>query len=726
MTQSKQTGLNIALISLHGLIRGHDMELGRDEDTGGQTRYVVELARALASNPDVERVELITRQVIDERVSEDYAVLEESLCDKVSIIRIPFGPRRYLSKSKLWPYMEVFVDQCLNYFQRKRRIPDIVHGHYADAGYGGAQLARLLGVPFVFTGHSLGRIKKERLLESGVSAERIESRYNIAQRIEAEEFALETCSLICTSTHQEVREQYERYENYVPERMEVIPPGVDLTAFHPPSEKDPTPDIAKKVREFLTEPDKPMILAMARPDERKNLEMLVRVYGESPRLQRAANLVLIMGCRDDLRSMPSGQRTVLQNILTLIDVYDLYGKVAYPKHHSSDEVPAIYRMVTASAGVFVNPAMTEPFGLTLLEAAASGAPIVATNDGGPSDIIANCKNGVLVDPFDAKSIENALLRVLTDTDAWCEWSRNGIENVHTHYSWERHVERYLRDVREVLTHFDAAPKIARGRHTRRLPQIDRLILADIDNTLTGDDEAMQRFFNLLTEVDDHVGFGIATGRRYEEVIGLIEQYDMPHPEVLITSVGTELYYGKNFTRDSSWQKHIDFRWDAAAVRKVLDGIEGLYPQGEVEQSTYKVSYGIDPKVAPSVPRIKKIMRENGLRVKAVTSHGMFLDIIPSRAGNGLAVRHMAYKWGFPLEHILVAGDSGNDEEMLAGNTLGVVVGNYSKELEKLRAYPRVYFAKGHHANGIIEGIEYYNFIDKIRIPNEKGSADSNE
>ncbi|MDV7396045.1 HAD family hydrolase, partial [Arthrospira platensis SPKY1] len=170
-------------------------------------------------------------------------------------------------------------------------------------------------------GHSLGRIKKERLLESGISAERIESRYNIAQRIEAEEFALETCSLICTSTHQEVREQYERYENYVPERMEVIPPGVDLAAFHPPSEKDPTPDIAQKVREFLTEPDKPMILAMARPDERKNLEMLVRVYGESPRLQRAANLVLIMGCRDDLRSMPAGQRTVLQNILTLIDVY---------------------------------------------------------------------------------------------------------------------------------------------------------------------------------------------------------------------------------------------------------------------------------------------------------------------------------------------------------------------------------------------------------------------
>jgi sucrose-phosphate synthase len=36
------------LISVHGLIRGHDLELGRDADTGGQTKYVVDLARAIA------------------------------------------------------------------------------------------------------------------------------------------------------------------------------------------------------------------------------------------------------------------------------------------------------------------------------------------------------------------------------------------------------------------------------------------------------------------------------------------------------------------------------------------------------------------------------------------------------------------------------------------------------------------------------------------------------
>ncbi|NBB80357.1 MAG: HAD-IIB family hydrolase [Verrucomicrobia bacterium] len=719
---AKEKELRIALISLHGLIRGEQLELGRDEDTGGQTRYVVELARALSERDDISRVDLITRQVVDDKVSDDYAKLEEQIAEKAYIVRIPFGPRRYLSKSKLWPYMEVFVDQCLNYFQRNRAVPDIIHGHYADAGYGGGQLARLLGVPFVFTGHSLGRVKRQRLLDSGVDSKKIEAAYAISRRIEAEEFALETCSLICTSTHQEVKEQYEKYENYIPERMEVIPPGVDLSSFRPPREGDPKSDLIKDIHGFLHDPEKPLIVAMARPDERKNLEMLVKTYGESPQLQRAGNLVLVMGSRDDLREMPAGQKNVLLNVLTLIDVYNLYGKVAYPKRHKADDVATLYREIAKSRGVFVNAAMTEPFGLTLLEAAASGAPIVATNDGGPSDIIANCKNGMLVDPFDSKVIEKAILHALIEPAQWDAWSEAGLKNVNNHYSWERHVERYLRDVKEVLKDEDVPAPIARGRKTRRLPQLDRLVIADIDNTLTGNDDALHEFFNLISETEEHVGFGIATGRRYEDVMQLMEENDFPNPEVLITSVGTEIYYGKNLTLDSSWQKHIDFRWEPDRVREVLSGVEGLYIQEENEQSKYKISYKVDFEVAPRLPKLKKILRENGVRAKCIVSLNMFLDIIPSRAGSGLSIRHMAFKWGFPLEHILIAGDSGNDEEMLAGSTLGVIVGNYSPELEKLRKYPRVYFAEQKHAAGIIEGIHYYNFFDEITIPNEKLTA----
>ena len=57
----EKTGLYILLFSIHGLIRSHDLEMGRDADTGGQVKYVLELARNLASRPEVYQVDLFTR-----------------------------------------------------------------------------------------------------------------------------------------------------------------------------------------------------------------------------------------------------------------------------------------------------------------------------------------------------------------------------------------------------------------------------------------------------------------------------------------------------------------------------------------------------------------------------------------------------------------------------------------------------------------------------------------
>jgi len=98
---------------------------------------------------------------------------------------------------------------------------------------------------------------------------------------------------------------------------------------------------------------------------------------------------------------------------------------------------------------------------------------------------------------------------------------------------------------------------------------------------------------------------------------------------------------------------------------------------------------------------------------------MYLDVIPVRGGSDCTMRHVLWKWGFAPEHVLVSGDSGNDAGMLLGRTLGVVVGNHSEELERLRNRPRVYFANASHAAGILEGIKYYNFLDKITIPNDR-------
>jgi sucrose-phosphate synthase len=712
---SKTGGLHIALFSLHGLIRASDPELGRDADTGGQIKYVLELAAELARQTDVGRVDLITRQIIDPKVGEEYAQLEQPICDGAKIVRIPFGPRRYLKKEALWPYMEVFIDQTISYFKRTG-LPDLIHGHYADAGLGGGQLARLLHIPFVFTGHSLGRVKRERLLASKKSPERLEATYKLQARIEAEEFALETASMVVASTAQEVEDQYEKYDHYVPGRMEVIPPGVDLSSFQPPAASDDLSNIDQMVGPFLRDPSKPMILTMARPDERKNLQKLVQVYGACEKLQKLANLVIVMGTRDDLRTFGKAQRTVLLDVITLIDVYNLYGKIAYPKTHEPSDVPNLYRAAAKSKGVFINPALTEPFGLTLLEAAASGLPIVATNDGGPRDIIGNCQNGLLIDPLDNESIEKALLRMLTETQFWEQSSVNGIDGVHEHYTWTRHAKRYLRDVKEIISN-SATPALVSSRAARRLPDFDRMVITDLDNTLTGDEEGLREFDELI-RANEHIGFGITTGRSLNSALKLIDKLGLPKPDVMDASCGTELYYGEKLTSDRSWRRQIAFQWKPKEIRALLDELPGFFPQDDGEQSEFKISYKLDISLAPKITQIKRLIREAGLRAKVVRSLGMYLDVIPVRGGSDLSLRHLLYKWAFTPEQLLVAGDSGNDEGMLKGRTLGVVVSNYSPELEKLRKLPRIYFAENAHAKGIVEGIHYYNFLDNITIPND--------
>ncbi|HLU49872.1 MAG TPA: glycosyltransferase, partial [Planctomycetota bacterium] len=316
-------GLYIALFSVHGLVRGERMELGRDADTGGQVKYVVELARALGKDPRVERVDLFTRRIEDPKVDSSYAVESERIGANAWITRLRCGPRRYLRKEVLWPHLDSLGDQALKHFSRLGRIPDVVHGHYADAGFVGSSLAATLGVPFIFTGHSLGRVKRQRLIEHGLSPESIEKQYNISRRIEAEETALDYASFVVASTRQEVEEQYALYDRYEPRRMVVIPPGVDIERFRPPRRSDETSQFEDDIRRFLTDPTKPIILALSRPDPRKNLQTLVRAFGEDPRLRENANLVIVAGNRDDIEEIERGPRDVLSELLYLIDLYDL-------------------------------------------------------------------------------------------------------------------------------------------------------------------------------------------------------------------------------------------------------------------------------------------------------------------------------------------------------------------------------------------------------------------
>ena len=708
-------GKYLVLISIHGLIRGKDLELGRDADTGGQTKYVVDLAKALAEQDDVEQVDLITRRIVDTAISDDYAVSAEALSDKARVIRIDAGPEEYIPKEQLWDHLDSFMDNLTNWLNEQPRMPDLVHSHYADAGYVGVRLANLLGVPLIHTGHSLGRDKRERLLASGLSRDEIEHTYNMERRIDAEEEILANADLVITSTHNEIEAQYGLYNYYDPERMSVIPPGTDLALFRPPQGNGKT-SIAAQLPRFLNEPDKPLILALSRPDERKNILTLIEAFGESQSLQQAANLLIVAGNRDDIRDMESGAQSVLTNILLLIDSYDLYGKVAIPKAHSASEVPAIYRLVASSNGVFINPALTEPFGLTLLEAAASGLPIVATENGGPVDIIANCKNGALIDPLDKPGITEALLKLLQNKNIWSQAAKNGIEGVSKHYSWQAHVKTYIEKVGELQGKYQPIPS---KRPARAARYRDRAIISDLDQNLVGNPEALKRFSDVIKENRKCVTFGIATGRRIDSALALMKKHRIPTPDILISSLGTRIHYGQSLTEDNYWADHVDHDWSGQRVRRILGKVPGLKPQPKVDQTPFKVSYYYDPEIAPTIEEIVSQLRQQEITANVMLSFGQFLDIVPSRASKGQALRYVSQRLDIPLEKILVAGGSGSDEDMMRGNTLAVVVGNrHHEELSQLVDQERIYFAGQDHALGILEAIEHYDFFHACTVPEE--------
>ncbi|KZV16331.1 putative sucrose-phosphate synthase 2-like [Dorcoceras hygrometricum] len=506
---NKEKKLYIVLISLHGLVRGENMELGRDSDTGGQIKYVVELARALAKMPGVYRVDLFTRQICSSEVDWSYGEPTEMLTTGAEdadstdlgessgayIVRIPFGPRdKYLRKELLWPHIQEFVDGALAHIVNMSKAlgeqigagqpvwPYVIHGHYADAGDTAALLSGALNVPMVLTGHSLGRNKLEQLLKQGrQSKEDINSTYRIMRRIEAEELSLDAAELVITSTKQEIEEQWGLYDGFdvklekvlrararrgvnchgrfMP-RMAVIPPGMDFSSVvvqEDAAEADgdlasltntegsspkAIPSIWAEVMRFLTNPHKPMILALSRPDPKKNITTLLKAFGECRPLRELANLTLIMGNRDDIDEMSGGNASVLTTVLKLIDKYDLYGQVAFPKHHKQSDVPEIYRLAAKTKGVFINPAFIEPFGLTLIEAAAHGLPMVATKNGGPVDIHRALNNGLLVDPHDQQSIADALLKLVSEKNLWHECRKNGWRNIHL-FSWPEHCRTYL-------------------------------------------------------------------------------------------------------------------------------------------------------------------------------------------------------------------------------------------------------------------------------------------
>ncbi len=706
-------GLRLLHLNLHGLIRSHDLELGRDSDTGGQTLYVLELVKGLAARPEIEKVDLYTRLIIDRKVSSDYAKPVEKITSCADIIRLPFGPKRYLRKELLWPYLDDLSDQIVQRLQNENNLPDWIHAHYADAGYVGALVSRRLGLPLVFTGHSLGREKLRRLLAAGVDHDQIEQTYSISKRIDAEELALAHSNLLITSTKQESEEQYARYGRFSSKNVEVIPPGVDLNRFYSNdlTVKGEQQELDKIFKPFLRDISLSPLLAISRAVRRKNIPALIETYGRSPILQQRHNLILILGCREDSRQLDKQQREVFQQVFDLVDKYNLYGKVAYPKKHKREQIPSIYRWAAKRKGLFVNPALTEPFGLTLLEAAACGLPTVTTDDGGPRDILSRCENGLLVDVTDLEAFRDGLETAGAHPSRWRTWSNNGIEGVSRHFSWDAHVCNYIALMQKRLK-FLAPRHWTFGNINETSPISKKLLLLDLDNyplqsELQGLSILADRFKEKTFTSD--IQLGVLTGRSIKAARYKYAETRLPSPAVWICQAGTEIYYADENKSDIFWQDSIAVDWNRKGVEKVLFDLKDyLELQSSDNQGPFKVSYLLKEHSDAILPLVRKRLRNSGLAATPHLKCHWYLDVVPLRASRVEAIRFLTLRWGLSLEKVLIVVSQQGDAELMKGLTGTVVSSDHDSSLDLLKFQQRVFFSD--YQEGLIDGLKHFRFV----------------
>ncbi len=720
-----EKGYYIQLFSPHGLIRFNNPEIGRDKDTGGQVKYVLEQLESLSKHPEVRKVDLFTRRINEKRVSASYEKEIEQVNDKARIVRITCGGNTYRPKETLWDYLDEFVDKTLRFIDEEGDFPDVVHGHYADGNYLAGQISEIFGIPFLATGHSLGLNKKNILLQQGLTPEKIEEKFNMQRRIDVEEGLLQTADAVIVSTQHIIDSQYSLYNNAASGRFKVIPPGVNQDIYYPfyrmdlPSFKMSIEQeqafyrINSEIDRFLFQPSKPLILSIGRADKRKNFETIIQAYGQDKELQTMANLAIFAGVRKDITKMPQDEQDILTNLLLLLDKYDLYGKMAIPKKNDPKiEVPEIYRIAAHKKGVFVNATPGENFGLTIIEAAACGLPVIASPTGGPKEILTKCENGLLVDVESPEKIAAAIKKIIADAARWEKYSTNGILASNQFYSWPTYADHYVKLLNDLFLqkNDDTYSFVQKTAYGKKLSTAELFVISDLDGTLVEgtNTQGLKEFSRWINENKDKVIFGIASGRNRLITKDAFEKYELPDPDILICSAGSEIYYTDKFIPDKGWESHINYQWKRDELQRALEKFPGLQLQEKEAQWRFKLSYYVTGSFDnDQMANLYRYLDERKLKASILLTENKYLDLLPLRASKGKAVQYLSYKWRVPLQKIITAGNSGNDKDMLTGKSKGIVVANYSPELEPLKNNKMIYFTKNPLSTGVLEGILFH-------------------
>ncbi|MBD2490221.1 sucrose-phosphate phosphatase [Aulosira sp. FACHB-615] len=245
-----------------------------------------------------------------------------------------------------------------------------------------------------------------------------------------------------------------------------------------------------------------------------------------------------------------------------------------------------------------------------------------------------------------------------------------------------------------------------------------LLITDLDYTLVGDDDAMAQLNQQLDFHRQQYGTKVvySTGRSpflYQE---LASEKKLLEPDILVCSVGTEIYINGSQDPDSTWADKLSQAWDRNLVKTISATFTELQAQAESEQRDFKVSYFLDEKIAGQVvPELERALLEQGLDIQVIYSGGQDVDILPRHANKGMAMTFVRQHLEIDVTKTVACGDSGNDIALFAHREeKGIIVGNARPELldwHNANPNPNRYLATAKFANAITEGLQHFGFLE---------------
>jgi len=485
---------NVVILSPHGYF-GQANVLGLP-DTGGQVVYILDQVRALESEMlmrirkqglDVTpRILIVTRLIPDSKGTTCNQRLERvSGTEHTHILRVPFRSekgilRKWISRFDVWPYLETFAEDAASELVAELQgVPDFIIGNYSDGNLVASLLAYKMGVTQCTIAHAL---EKTKYPDSDIYWKNFDEKYHFSCQFTADLIAMNEADFIITSTYQEIAGtkntvgQYESHSAFTlpglyrvvhgvdvfDPKFNIVSPGADMTIYFPYSEKGKRltalhgsiesllydPEQNDEHIGILSDRSKPLIFTMARLDHVKNITGLVEWYGKSTQLRELVNLVVVGGYHDVKKSNDREEIAEIEKMHALIKQYNLDGQYRWiSAQMNRARNGELYRYIADTRGAFVQPALYEAFGLTVVEAMTCGLPTFATCHGGPAEIIEHGISGFHIDPYHpdkaAALMVDFFQRSKEDPSHWQKISDAGLKRIYERYTWKIYSERLM-------------------------------------------------------------------------------------------------------------------------------------------------------------------------------------------------------------------------------------------------------------------------------------------